>query len=159
MKNIFKGLLVAVVIYGAGYGIYYVKDQYQMKKINDAIQATDFVSINQLDKLSIIQYPELQTYVSFDGAEMQDTYRTLKVLDNNDMKLKNTSRFQMSESYMKIRFSEDGGHSFIEYLIYDNGYISRAEDALAVSKYAYYKVDEAQLKEIRDELLTRKTLE
>lgn len=150
MSKFLKAMLMVVVILG----VYYAVDQYDKKRFADAIQTLNLVSENQLDKLSIIKYPDLQTYQSFDYTEVQDSYRLLNRLD-----LQETKRFETSENYIKIRFSEDGAQQFIEYLIYDNGNISRAEDAIAVSKYAYYKVDETKLNEIQTTLFAGKTFE
>lgn len=150
MSKFLKAMLMVVVIFG----VYYAVDQYDKKRFADAIQTLNLVSENQLDKLSIIKYPDLQTYQSFDYTEVQDSYRLLNRLD-----LQETKRFETSENYIKIRFSEDGSQQFIEYLIYGNGNISRAEDAIAVANYAYYKVDETKLNEIHAALFTGKTFE
>ena len=150
MSKFIKAMLMVVVIFG----VYYAIDQYDKKRFAEAIQTLNVVSENRLDKLSIVKYPELQTYQSFDYTEVQDTYRLLNRLD-----LKETKRFETSGSYVKVRFSEDGAQQFIEYLIYDNGHISRAEDAVAVAKYAYYKVDDTQLNEIQTTLFAGKTFD
>ncbi|WP_274310011.1 hypothetical protein [Solibacillus daqui] len=134
--------------------VLYAVDKYETKKMIESLQEMELVSPNSLNKLSIVSYPDVKTYMSFDYQEVQDTYRAIQKLDVKEAKPGNGVG-----SYMKIRFSEDGMLSFIEYYLYENGYLTRAEDAISVSTYFNYKTDEAELKELIEELLAEKTFD
>ncbi|CAM5220050.1 hypothetical protein UACE39S_06915 [Ureibacillus acetophenoni] len=65
----------------------------------------------------------------------------------------------MSENYTKLRFMEDGSHGYIEYYLYDNGFIKYVEDSLAGGRSITYKMEEEKLNEFLASLLKGKTLE
>ena len=134
--------------------VLYAVDKYETKKLTDSLRDMVLISPNSLNKLSIVAYPGEKTYMSFDYQEVQDTYRALKKLE-----VKEAKAGKGSGSYMKIRFSEDGMESFIEYYVYDNGYLTRTEDAISVYTSFHYKADEAEIKLLMDELLASKAFE
>lgn len=150
MKRIFQVILVFVI----SFGIYYAVDYYETKQFVESLQETEWVRSDTLNKLSIIKYPEQATYLTFDKSEVQEAFHQL-----NTLELKKTDFPKTSENYTKIRFQEDGSQTVIEYTFYDNGHISRKEDALAVITFLYYKTDPAELNAILEELLIGKTLE
>lgn len=150
MYKIFKMMFIFTVIFG----VYYAVDKYETKKITESLRDMVLISPNTLNKLSIVTYPDEKTYMSFDYQEVQDTYRALTKLEVKDAKAgKGTG------SYMKIRFSEDGVQSFIEYYVYSNGYLTRTEDAISVYNSFHSKADEAEIKLLMDELLAGKAFE
>ncbi|MCH7321557.1 hypothetical protein LZ480_06585 [Solibacillus sp. MA9] len=150
MYRIFQVLLVFVI----SIGIYYAFDYYETKQFVENVYEMELIKSDTLNKLSITKYPEQATYLTFDKSEVQEAYRILNKPD-----LQKTERLQTSENYIKIRFQEDGSQSSIQYYFYDNGYITRVEDAISVSTYQYYKTDAAELNAIIEELLTGKSFD
>ena len=150
MYKIFKMMFIFTVIFG----VYYAVDKYETKKITESLRDMVLISPNTLNKLSIVTYPGEKRYMSFDYQEVQDTYRALTKLE-----VKEAKGGQGTGSYMKIRFSEDGRESFIEYDVYSNAYITRAENAISVYNAFHSKGDEAEIKRLMDELLTSKVFE
>ena len=77
----------------------------------------------------------------------------------NKLEIKKTKRLSTSENYTKIRLTEDGSYYYIEYYLYDNGYIKYVEDGLIGYRNVTYKMEEEKLKAVLASLLMGKTLE
>lgn len=138
-----KKIIQIVLIFGFVFLINYAIEQYQMKKVVDTLSELTIVAPERLNKLSITEYPELLSYQSFDYDEVQETVRAL-----NKLELAEAKRVKESESYTKIRFSEDGAQKYIEYYFYENGSVYYVEDGLAAARSNAFKLDEEVLQEI-----------
>ncbi|WP_341323319.1 hypothetical protein NSQ62_07560 [Solibacillus sp. FSL H8-0523] len=149
-----KKILQIVLTFGTAWLIYYGVEQYRLKEMSEILQEIEVVSPERFNKLSIIQYPEQQNYVSFDYDEVQATFRALKKLE-----VKEAKRLKESENYTKIRLLEDGSHQFVEYYFYDNDSIQFVEEGLVAFRSVTYQVDEAELHTVLDSLLAGKTFD
>ena len=133
-----KKLLQFVLILGAVWLVYYGVEQYRLKEMTELLQEFDVVSPERFDKLSIVQYPEELSYVSFDYDEVQATLRTLKKLE-----VKEAKHLKESENYTKIRLIVDGSNQFAEYYFYDNGSLQLVENGLVTFRNVTYEMDES----------------
>lgn len=150
MYKILQFMFVFVLVFG----VYYAIDKYNTKQFMDGLREMDLVSSNSLDKLSITMYPELESYLSFDNTEIQNTYQALTKLD-----LQEAKPGKAIGKYMRIRFTNESMQSYVEYNLFDDGYLSRAENGISVYTSFYYKTDPAELNALVEELLTGKTFD
>jgi len=132
----------------------YLVEQYHLSETSKILEDFQFVTPESFNALSIVQYPEKRVYTSFHDDEVQQMRNTL-----NKLELKKAQRLSLSENYTKIRLMEDGSHNYIEYYLYDNGFIEYVEDGLAGGKSITYKMEEEKLNAFLATLLMGKTLE
>lgn len=113
-----------------------------------------FLTYYLVEQYHLSETSEKRVYTSFHDDEVQQMLKAFNKLD-----LKKTKRLSMSENYTKIRFMEDGLQYYIEYHLYDNGFIKYVEDGLAGGKNITYSMEEEKLNTILASLLMGKTLE
>ena len=134
--------------------IYYLVEQLRLRETSKIMEDFQFVTPERLNYLSIVQYPEERTYTSFHYDEVQQMLNTF-----NKLELKKAKHLSTSGKYTKIRLTEDGSYYYIEYYLYDNGYINYVEDGLIGYRNITYKMEEEKLKAVLDSLLMGKSLE
>ena len=132
---------------------YYLVEQYNLSKTWGIVEDFQFVTPERLNSLSIVQYPEKRVYTSFHDDEVQQILNMF-----NELELKKKKRLSMSENYTKVRLTEDGSYYYIEYYLYDNGFIKYVEDGLVGGKNITYKMEEEKLNAFLASLLMGKTL-
>lgn len=150
LRRIILSLLMIPIVFLT----YYLVEQYHLREASKILEDFQFVEPERLNYLSIVQYPEKRVYTSFHDDEVRQMLNTL-----NELELKKAKLESMSENYTKLRFMEDGSHGYIEYYLYDNGFIKYVEDSLAGGRSITYKMEEEKLNEFLASLLKGKTLE
>lgn len=149
-----KKLVRIVLTLAAVAIIYYGVEQYRLKEMDKISSEMTIVYPERFDKVSIIQYPEQSSYVSFDYDEVQATMRALKKLELDEAK-----KLNVSENYTKIKLLEDGAFQYVEYYFYDNGSVEVVEKGALTPRSAKYKMDEEKLERTLSTLLAGKVLE
>lgn len=134
LKNTLLRLLISIVVF---YGLYYLIDQYQMKKLFTSLQEIDFVDKSDLTRLSIISYPETDVYSTFDKAIVKDSIDALSTLE-----VKSTRRFTESANYYKVLLGDSTNFQTITYIFYDNNFVKREEYMAGMGKTEHFKTED-----------------
>lgn len=149
-----RTIFLVITIFIFVFLTYYLVDQYRQYELSKVMEDFQFVTPERLNHLSIVQYPEERIYTSFHYDEVQEILHTF-----NKLELEKKKRLLTSENNTKIRLIEDGSYQFIEYYLYDNGFINYVEDGSVGYRNITYKMEEEELEELLTSLLTGKTLE
>lgn len=134
--------------------LYFGFRTYEINEGLDKLSKFELVSAAALDTLTITTYPNNDNYLTEDVNEVQDTYEAIKKLQSQKIE-----RPIISENYVKLHFQDAGTPIFVEYYLYDNGYLVRNENSLDDFRTHYYKMEKTEFQPFIERLLAGKARE
>ena len=150
MYKIFK----VMGIFSLLFLLYFGFRTYEINEGLDKLSEFELVSAAELNTLTVTTYPNEENDFIEDFDEVQSIYEAIKSLE-----IEKVERPEISESYVKLYFQDKGTRTFVEYYLYDNGYIVRNENSVDDFRTLYYKMDDKEFQPLIERLLAGKALE
>ena len=132
-KKIIMFVITVLVIFG----VRYIWDQYQMHQLMNGIQQMEFVDRNKISKLVVASYPSMDSYSTWDKPIINEAIDALSKLE-----VENTRKFKESDTYYKVKLSDDQNFQTLTYTFYDNHFVEKEDLVGGIGSTQYFKAED-----------------
>ena len=118
-------------------------EQYQFHQLMNEIQEMEFVDQNKISKLVVASYPSMDSYSTWDKTIINEAIDALSKLE-----VENTRKFKESETYYKVKLSDDQNFQTLTYTFYDNHFVKKEDMVSVIGSTQYFKTEDPLFKDM-----------
>ncbi|AWE07834.1 hypothetical protein DCE79_10750 [Lysinibacillus sp. 2017] len=134
MKNKIIPIIIAVIVI---FGTQYLWEQYQTQQLMNEIKDMEFVNRNDIAKLVVASYPSMNSYSTWDKTIINEAINALAKLE-----VENTRKFKESNTYYKVKLSDDENFKALTYTFYDNNFVKKEDLVGYIGSTQYFKTED-----------------